>query len=353
MKSLEVEVVESIGVHTEKSTFKKIITNQYLRFVLKKGLFYFLVFYIGISIAFLIPRLVPGTPLDYIYSPPGGGGGGSVYDAWVLRMEAYYLLDQPMIAQYWHFIVRFFQGDLGESYYAFRPIQGIIIPYILPTMLMVLPAVLVTFILGNLLGGRTGYAKGKANKVGYYSAIALQSAPFYWLGYLFLYIFIIILRIVPFRASPINFHPDNFAEIFTLYWIPFAVLVICFTGGWATGMRSLMIYEKESNYIQYSQKLGFKEGKLRKYAMRNSILPQVTGLNLRFNEIMGATLVIESIFNWPGIGTVFVQSALQKDHNLIVGAFIFTIIVIVVGNFLIDIIYGVLDPRIRIGSKEV
>jgi len=231
------------------------------------------------------------------------------------------------------------------------------------TMLLVVPSVIVTFILGNLIGAHVGYQKGWKNKIGYYFSIILQSAPFFWFAFVVLDLTIIhpLFFGEPLYAwgdAPPKLVIETFLNAGALqdlieHWIPpFFVLVICFSGGWATGMRSLMIYERNSDYILYSEKLGFKKKKMRRYAMRNCLLPQMTGLNLRFNEILGATLITEAVFQWPGLGSLIVYAFKVKDYNLIVGAFIITILIIVIGNFLIDILYGVVDPRIRIGGSK-
>jgi peptide/nickel transport system permease protein len=337
-----------------KSHIYNIITNSYIQHIAKKAIFYFVIFFIAISIAFIIPRLVPGNPLYYIYTPKGGVDKS----AWLERiaeLEEYLGLNKPLWEQYLNFLANFFQGNLGQSiWFSFRSVGDVVLPYVPYTLMLVLPVTIVTFILGNWIGGRVGYKKGKANKIGYYSMIALQSAPFFWFAYLFLAVFVLELGVIPYGTYPPSFS-WNFGAIMGIlahYWIPFLTLTMCFTGGWATGMRSLMIYEKDSDYILYAQKLGFKEKKLRRYAMRNSILPQLTGLNLRFNEIMGATLIVEAIFQWPGLGHLIFLAFSKNDYNLIIGTFIFTIIIIVIGNFIIDILYGVIDPRIRIGGKE-
>ena len=124
------------------------------------------------------------------------------------------------------------------------------------------------------------------------------------------------------------------------------------TGGWATGMRAMMLYELDSPYLLYSKQLGFRKSLIEAYARRNAILPQVTGLNLRLNELIGATLIVEYVFNYPGLGRVIVESATSQNYPLIVGSFIIIILVTVLGNFLLDILYGLIDPRIRTGTRN-
>ena len=112
-----------------------------------------------------------------------------------------------------------------------------------------------------------------------------------------------------------------------------------------------MSVEKGEDYLAYANKLGFRDNTIRKYAFRNSMLPQFTGLNLRFNGLIGATLITEVIFQFPGLGATMLQAFNNHDYNLIIGTFIVTILVVVVGNYLIDMCYVILDPRIRVGGK--
>lgn len=349
---------------TSENAIIKILKNSYLKFIIKKGLFYFLVFFTAISIAFLIPRLIPGNPLERMLDPPPGTSDLSAWNEKIAELTSYFGLDLPLITQYLNFLASFFRGNLGQSL-AYYPlyVTDIVAARLGYTMLLVVPTVIVTFILGNLIGAHVGYQKGWKNKIGYYLSIILQSAPFFWFSFVILDLTVIHPLFIgePLYAwgdAPPKLIIETFLNAGALqdlieHWIPpFLVLVICFSGGWATGMRSLMIYERNSDYILYCEKLGFKKKKMRKYAMRNCLLPQMTGLNLRFNEILGATLITEAVFQWPGLGSLIVYAFEAKDYNLIVGAFIITILIIVIGNFLIDILYGVVDPRIRIGGNK-
>jgi len=158
------------------------------------------------------------------------------------------------------------------------------------------------------------------------------------------------LRLFPIVPSP-DFNLENIGGLIETGTIPFLTLVFCFTGGWVTGMRSMTIYEMNSGYVLYSEKLGFKKDTIRKMVQRNAILPQFTGLNLRFAELIGATFVLENVFAWHGLGYITTQAFISRDYTLIVGSFIVTILIILIGNFLIDIAYGFIDPRIKTGME--
>jgi len=117
-------------------------------------------------------------------------------------------------------------------------------------------------------------------------------------------------------------------------------------------MRSMIIHEMDSGYVRYSEQLGFKKSTSMSYAKRNAILPQFTGLNLYFNALIGETAILEMIFGWPGVGRTMFDAVFSLDYPLIFGVFIVILVIVILGNFLIDTLYGFLDPRIRAGGKR-
>jgi len=120
-------------------------------------------------------------------------------------------------------------------------------------------------------------------------------------------------------------------------------------GGWTIGMRNMIIYELEADYSHYLEALGAPRKLVRRYAFRNAILPQVTGLALQLGIIMAGALVTEVVFSYPGIGYLILGAIQNQDFFLIQGCFLFIIIEVLVANFLIDVLYIIIDPRIRIG----
>ncbi|MBY9003593.1 MAG: ABC transporter permease [Candidatus Lokiarchaeota archaeon] len=345
---------EPISRSSEKNTFQKFISNSFLHMSIKRGIFYFVVFFIAITLAFLLPRLVPGNVLGYIYERPQGTSP----EAWaviIANLEEYLGLNYPLEIQYINFLRSFFfEFDLGYSVlFSFEPVTNIVLRALPYTMMLVIPVLIISFFTGNWIGARTGYTNSKKDKVFYYIFMVLQTAPFFWMAYVFLDIFVLKLNWFPWGQSVPNWawDWDAISTIFDHFWLPFIILSLTNIGGWATGAHALMTYEKGEDYISYGRKLGFSDNKLRKYAYRNSMLPQFTGLNLRFNGLIGSTLITEIIFRFPGLGYTMYDAFQNFDYALIIGSFIVTILVVVIGNYLIDMSYGILDPRIRVGGK--
>jgi peptide/nickel transport system permease protein len=135
------------------------------------------------------------------------------------------------------------------------------------------------------------------------------------------------------------------------YILPFVSLVGLGIGSTGVGMRAMTLYEMESDYIQYSKQLGFKKSKLRKYSVRNAILPNFTWLPVVLSGLVGQTLLVELIFGYPGLGSLAYKAVFNLDYPLIEATFIAAVGIVLVGNFICDILYGILDPRI--GSSYV
>jgi peptide/nickel transport system permease protein len=135
---------------------------------------------------------------------------------------------------------------------------------------------------------------------------------------------------------------------FVAHWIlPFLSLFIVALGGWAIGMRNMIIYELEANYSRYFQSLGATDKLIRRYAFRNAVLPQITGLGIQLGLVVAGSVTTEIVFSYPGIGFRLLEAINNQDFFLIQGCFIFIISGVLIANFLVDIIYVFVDPRVR------
>jgi peptide/nickel transport system permease protein len=139
---------------------------------------------------------------------------------------------------------------------------------------------------------------------------------------------------------------------FLYHWIlPFSALFLVAFGGWAIGMRNMIIYELESDYSHYLGALGAPQRLIRKYAFRNAVLPQISGLALSLGAIIAGALVTEIVFSYPGLGYQIYRAITNEDYFVIQGIFLFIIIGVLLANFVVDIVYLVVDPRTRIGME--
>lgn len=345
------EVVKFLG------RFKSFITQPYFIFLLKKLVFYAIVIFVSVTLIFIIPRYMPGDPATRILPGKQSHETVEAYNTRINAFREYYGLNKPINIQYRDFWISLLHGDLGPSFShpgtSTGEILGVAMGF---TFAIVIPVVLLSFFIGNWIGAKSAHSKTKTSKLIYYTSLFAQSIPFYWLALIFFWFFVFKHGYFDYGYAPAGTQfaltPSYMLIVLKYYILPFITLLIGFTGGWATGMRSMTLYELESSYLLYAEQLGFKMKSIRKYAQRNAILPQITGLNLRMSDAVGATLVLEWVFGWPGVGDILLKSATSQDFPLLMASSIVVITIVIIGNFIIDILYGFIDPRIRTGARS-
>jgi len=382
---------------------KRLFTHPFTKFLYKKIFFYLIVTFIALTFIFLIPRLMPGNPIDQMI-PPGTTDEGRL--RLKAELEKYFGLDKSLFEQYINFWANLLSGNLGYAVmrgYNFRPVATVVMQKLPYTLALVIPVLLIGFFVGNWIGARAASIKGKKSQALYFSSIFASQMPFYWFAIVLLFLLavnvsdllklaalgiigsvMVMLFLLAAISSPVKlaltgilggvmvilfllavnagifptggtFNPrlipgwnfPSFIDVLRHYALPFLTLLIITTGGWASGMRSMTLYELDSGYILYAKQLGFTKKKLMSYARRNAILPQFTGLNVNLNNLIGMTMIIEMVFRWDGLGLLALNAVQARDYFMILGTFLVTMVVVIIGNFLVDIAYAFLDPRIR------
>lgn len=333
---------------------KELLQSSFAKFVARKAIFYLVVIFFSVSLVFIVIESMPGDPVDVMISF-GNPAPGTDINTLAEIMREYFGRNKPIEERFVIYLENFFSGRLGQSYRFYPVYVWTIIQYYLPyTLSLAIPVLFVSFFVGNYIGARAAYLKGKLNETSYFSLVFCNQLPPFWLGLVIIFLYVVFFNsIPPIGASNQGVIPslsiDYFMDLVTHWILPFLTLLIVYIGAWATGMRSMVTHEMDSGYVRYGEQLGFKKKKLMSYTQRNAILPQLTGLNMVFNGIIGQTLVIEIVFGWPGLGLLLYNAVYNYDYPLIFGCFLVIIVIIVVGNFLIDLLYGFVDPRIRTG----
>jgi ABC-type dipeptide/oligopeptide/nickel transport systems, permease components len=325
------------------------------RYLLRKLFIYALTFVAAVTIDWSIPHLMPGNPVltlmgrIQIQDPQVAQ---HVYDNYMRSFN----LDLPLWKQYYYFWVSLLHGDLGTSILQFpSPVSSIIVHAMPYTLGLLLPAILLSWYAGNKVGALAARRKILDNTVlplGY----ALTATPYMWLAILLSWVFAVVLGIAPsgFAYSPTAGRGWSITFILDLlsHWIlPFLSLFLVAFGGWAIGMRNMIIYELESDYVHYLEALGAPSRLVRKYAFRNAMLPQITGLALSLGAVVAGALVTEIVFSYPGLGYQIYRAITNEDYFVIQGIFLFIIVGILIANFLVDLVYVLVDPRTRIGME--
>jgi peptide/nickel transport system permease protein len=235
------------------------------------------------------------------------------------------------------------------------PVVNMIMSALPYTIALLIPAILLSWWAGNSFGALAARRKWLDNAVlpvGY----VLTATPYMWLALVLSFVLSFSLRIFPLSGGyGFNLEPTLTWLFFTdlvAHWVlPFLSLFLVMFGGWAIGMRNMIIYELESDYSRYLETLGAPQSLIRKYAFRNAMLPQITGLALQLGVIVAGALVTEIVFSYPGVGSLLFASVQNEDYFLLQGIFMFIIVGVLLANFVVDIVYVIVDPRTRVAMR--
>jgi peptide/nickel transport system permease protein len=326
-----------------------------LRYFSRKLLIYGFTFVVAVTVDWAIPHLMPGNPVLTLVNRLQVQDPRVANQVYHHYMRAFNL-DLPLWKQYWYFWVSLFHGDLGTSILQFpTPVMSIITHAIPYTLALLIPAIVLSWYAGNKFGALAARRKGLDNTLlplGY----TLTATPYMWLGILLVWVFAVTWQIFPvgfaYDPTAVRGFTWPFISGLAYHWfLPFLSLFLVSFGGWAIGMRNMIIYELESDYAHYLGALGAPHRLVRKYAFRNAMLPQITGLALALGAILSGALVTEIVFSYPGLGYQIYRAITNLDYFVIQGIFLFIIIGVLLANFIVDIVYLIVDPRTRIGME--
>lgn len=325
------------------------------RYLGRKVLWYLGVLIIALLLNFLLPRLIPGNPVDALVAQMSRGGGASgealqrVYENYMREFG----LDQPMWRQFLTYLGNLLHGNLGTSFGQYPASVNSLVGQALPwSLALQVPAILVGWIVGNILGAVAAFRGGWFDRGVFVSSLFLTSIPYYCLAILLLFVFGVQLGMFPVGgAYSFGFSPalslEFLGDAVTYFWLPFWSLVLVFIGGQAVGMRSMAIYELGADYVNYGRGLGLSDNKITRYIFRNAMLPQITGLALSIGGLVTGALVTELVFSYPGMGTLLFTAIGTNDYPVISSVTLIITVAVLAANFAVDILNGFIDPRIR------
>jgi peptide/nickel transport system permease protein len=321
----------------------------------KKKIFWFIITFIAaVILNFILPRLMPGDPVNSIVGKNISPGATQEQ---VQEQMAYYQhqfgLDKNIFGQFWDFVKNAFNGTFGVSYSQYpRLVSDIIGSSIWWTVALQLPAIIVGWLLGNLLGAMAAYKRSVYDKVLMPVTLFFSAIPAFGAAVILLVVFAVNLKIAPVNGAydpgmiP-AFNWKFISSVISHYQLPFWSIVLISIGGQAVGMRSMSIYELNADYVKYSRFLGIKDGKIVRYVFRNAMLPQVTGLAMSIGSSVGGALVAETIFSYPGLGTAMYNAIVSSDYPVISACTLIITLMVLIASFLLDIIYAFIDPRVK------
>ena len=326
-----------------------------VRYFMRKIGWYLLVLFVALILNFILPRLIPGNPVDALVAnmTRGGGASGDAVKAIYENYMREFGLDQPMWRQFLTYVGNVLQGNLGTSFAQYPASVNSLIGQALPwSIALQLPAIIVGWVVGNIVGAIAAFKGGWFDRGIFLGALFLSSIPPYCLAIILLFLAAVKGGFFPvggaysFGMSP-EFSLAFFGDAITYFWLPFWSIVLVFIGGQAVGMRSMAIYELGADYVNYGRGLGLRDRTTVRYIFRNAMLPQITGLALAIAGMITGALIIELVFSYPGLGTLLFNAIGQNDYPVIQAITLILILAMLAANFLVDLLYGIIDPRIR------
>lgn len=294
-------------------------------------------------IVFVLIRLVPGDPIDVMY---GSEGMDEIRRTALSRDLG---LDQPVVVQYGKWLWRAVSGDLGRSYRAQMPVLQLVGQRLPATLVLSFAALIFSLIIAIPLGV---LAAVKRNSWADFGATAFAifgiSLPNFWSGIMLVLVFAVGLKWLP----SIGYVPptDNFFNAMRHLILPAVCLGWGLAGTTTRLTRSSLLEELGKDYVRTARGKGLAENVvILGHALRNALIPTVTMIGLQLGFLIGGAVVVETVFAWPGIGLLVVDSIFARDYPVVQGVVLVIAVMVVVVNLAVDVIYTILDPRIRLG----
>jgi peptide/nickel transport system permease protein len=331
----------------------------YRKYFLNKLAWLAVTFIFAFLLNFILPRLMPGDPVAAITARLAQGMSNTTGIQKIYQQYAdLFGTQKPLLEQFFLYVKNVAQGNFGFSFSQYpRPVADIIGSAIWWTVCLQFPAIIVGWIIGNTLGALAAYLRKGFDKVLMPVSIFVSNFPAFGMAIILLVIFGVGLKWFPtsggygFDMMP-NFSAGFIFSVIVHYQLPFWSIVLIAIGGQAIGMRSMSIYELNADYVKYARFLGIPDRKIVFYVFRNAMLPQITGLALSIGTMVGGALVAEIIFSYPGLGYTLLNSVTGQDYPLISAATLIITAMVLIANFLIELLYGVIDPRIKAAQAD-
>lgn len=294
-------------------------------------------------IGFVVLFLSPGGPLSQFALTPG------LSQADLDRIAEQMGLNRPLPVQYWDWFSRLLIGDWGKSFRDGRPVLDIIGGHLFATLLLMGTSSVIAILLGTLIGVRGAIARYSlfdyAATVG---AMVALSIPTFWFGLVAIYIFSVELRWLP-AGNMYTIGDGSFLDYAVHLIMPSLVLALVTVAIWSRYMRTATLDVINQDYVRTARAKGLPERVvLLKHVVRNALLPMITLAGLQLPTLLGGALVTETVFTWPGMGRLFLDSLGYRDYPVVMGLLMFSAVLVLIGNFLADILCAMADPRIRL-----
>lgn len=328
-----------------------------MRHVLRRLALFALTIWAAATLTFVLPRLAPQNPVAEALAQASltRGGSGTGFDQLVASYGARFGLDRPVWEQYLSYLGDIARLDLNYSISSFPTRVSDLIAQALPwTLGLLVTSTLIAFVLGSILGALVVWP-GSPRWIRQVTPVfmVLSAIPYYLIGLVLVYFLAFRAGIFPIGGgrtvgAETSISLTGFVDILHHAFLPGLSIVLTSIGFWALGMRGVAISVQGEDYMTFGQARALSERRLFwQYSMRNALLPQVTTLGLSLGHILTGAILVEVIFSYPGIGNLLLRAVTQNDYFTIYGIVLVVTLGISLAMLILDLIYPLLDPRIR------
>jgi peptide/nickel transport system permease protein len=328
------------------------------RYLVKKTAITLGLIYLVASGLFLFFRLMPGSFLDYVAV---SGAGPEELEA----LRAKWGLDDPLYIQYFDYISNLFQGDMGTSFRFSQPVLDLVLPRMVNSLILIGPAITLSYIIGSLYGGAMGMKRGSVfEKYGIIPVTVFGTVPEFFLGIVMIAVFGVWFGFFPAggmveTATYQTIGEDApfwavyaTADFWHHYILPFLTVLLLYLYLSALVMRTSVVEVSGQDFSYYHRIKGLSKYNRARHIMKHASLPVITLFPSTMTRAIGGMVLIETVFNWPGIGSLLVESVLFRDYPVVQFVFFIVAVWVIIGNYIVDILYGVIDPRVSVEGAE-
>jgi len=333
-------------------------THKYL---LRRLIIYFITLWFALTLNFIIPRLSEANPIQMQLTRMVSLGENILYETFnateaVATLKSKLGLDKDLFTQYVLYLKNMFMFDFGISYMAFpTPVRELIMLYLPYTIGLLFTTTIISWILGVLIGVFTGFRRGRVDSFLTSAMLFLSRIPFYILSVILIYFFAFLFPIFPKSGTyGLWLTPKlDFQFISSLIYhstLPALSILLVSLGGWMIMTRSTVVNLLEEDYLTLATAKGLKKSQIiKRYILRNALLPQVTALGIVLGNTLSGSLIVEIVFSYRGIGMLITRAVSEGDIFVVQAVFFLITFVILTANLIIDLIYPLIDPRIKVG----
>lgn len=305
---------------------------------------------VGIAIFnFLLIHLAPGDAADVL-----AGEAGGATPEYVAQLKQKFGLDQPLHVQLGKFLLNVAQLDLGFSFRHNMPVVDLILQRLGPTLLLMVCAIALSFVCGLLLGVIAARNVNRLlDNVISVAALLAYATPIFWIGLMMILLFSVTLGWLP--SSGMETIGADFigwqkvGDVARHLVMPTVALALFYMALYTRLMRASMLEVYGQDYVTVARAKGASERRIAfHHVLRNALLPMVTMVGLQVGSLLGGSVLVETVFGWPGLGRLAFESVFQRDYNLLLGILLLSSVLVIIVNIVVDLVYARLDPRIEV-----